>query len=513
MKKILFGKEAREKVKRGIDIVADAVAPTLGVVGKSVLISCGALDPIIADDGATVARFIELEDPYEQLGSRLIRKVANKMHHKSGDGRSTSTVLARAFVNAAHEEIGDDSSKVREVAERLQNGLVEALEKLSAMKRDVKDEDIQKVATIASLDPEVGKIIADAFLTVGRDGIVTVEDSTKIGLSLETVKGMRFNKGLISGYLVNEPEKGRTVLENPYILIADRRIATNSQIKNIVEGILATGDTNILIVAMDVEGEALATLILNAQRAALHVACVQAPYKEQQRIDFLTDLAVLTGGTVVSEQAGMFLDKVGIDVLGRAEKVIVDKDETTIINGYSDPAKLEERITMLRGQLDEATEYDYKTIQERIAGLAGGIGVIRVGAFTETELKLKKDKIEDAINSTKLALEEGIVIGGGSALYKVAESMSDSMFNKALKSPLMQMAYNSGYEIEPIVREDYDFGYDFKAKEYCNLFERGIIDPFKVERIALETAISIASAWATIDVVMAEFPDKKYDND
>lgn len=507
MKKILFGQEAREKVKRGIDIVADTVAPTLGVVGKSVLIDCGALDPIIADDGATVARFIELEDRYEQLGSRLIRKVSNKMHHKSGDGRSTSTVLARAFVNEAHKEIGDDSSKVRDVVERLHSGLAESLTRLSEMKREVTDEDIEKVATIASLDPEVGKIIAEAFLTVGRDGIVTVEDSTKIGLSLETVKGMRFNKGLVSGYLVNEPEKGRTVLEQPYILIADRRIATNSQIKNVIEGILATGHTNILIVAMDIEGEALATLILNAQRSALHVACVQAPYKEQQRIDFLTDLAILTGATVVSEQAGMFLDKAGIEVLGRAEKVIVDKDETTIINGQSDPVKLEERITMLRGQLEEATEYDYKTIQERIAGLAGGIGVIRVGAFTETELKLKKDKIEDAINSTKLALEEGIVIGGGSALAKVADKMSDTMFKNALRAPIEQMARNSGYEMEA-GGDDIYHGYDFKAKEYCNLFERGIIDPFKVERIALETAISITSAWATIDVVMAEFPDK-----
>lgn len=513
MKKIIYGQEAREKVKSGIDKVADAIAPTLGVIGKTVLIDAGALDPIIADDGATVARFIELEDRYEQMGSRLIRKVTNKMHHKSGDGRSTSTVLARAFVNAAHEEIGTNGHKVREVSERLTTGLVDALRLLTEMKRDVKDEDIEKVATIASLDQEVGKIIAEAFLTVGRDGIVTVEDSTKIGLSLETVKGMRFNKGLISGYLVNEPEKSRTVLENPYILIADRRIATNSQIKNIIEGVLATGSTNILIVALDVEGEALATLILNAQRAALNVACVQAPYKGTQQTDFLQDLAVLTGATVVSEQAGLFLDKSDVSVLGRAEKVVVDRDDTTIINGNSDTDKLEERILMLKNQLEDASEYDRKALQERIAGLSSGIGVIRVGAFTDTELNIKKNKIEDAINSTKLALEEGIVIGGGSALAKVASKMTDTMFKKALRAPIEQMATNAGYSLDVTLDSNDNTGINFLTEKIVDMFDAGIIDPFKVERIALETAISVASTWATIDVVMAEFPEKQRDEE
>jgi chaperonin GroEL len=521
MKKILFSNSGQKKILKGINLVTDCVAPTLGVVGKKALLDSGHLDPIIADDGAKILNMIDIEDRYEQMGNRLMRKIVNKMHHKAGSGRTTSAVLARAFANEVYKELkkGADS---REVVERLENGLKLTLQILSSLKREVKDEDIERLAMTESLDKEVASLIAKAIKELGRNGVITVEESNKIELTLETVKGMRIKKGLITEHFINDGEKARCVLTNPYILIADRLIATNSQIKNVLEAIIAKGRTELLVIAMDIQGEALASLILNHQRRALNIACVQAPYKGQQQKDFLTDLAILTGGKVVSEEAGMFLDKVGIEVLGQANQIIVDKDETIISGGQTDEALLKDRITVIEKVISESVELDKKVAEERLAGLTSGVGVIKVGAFTADELRLKRDKIEDAINSTRLALDEGIIAGGGSDLVRVAKLHTDPIFKKALQSPFLQMEKNAGlkpkwwqfWKLGKSIKEfenDLDVGYDFKSKQLVNMYWRGIIDPYKVERIALETAISIASIFASLDVFCAEFPEKQND--
>jgi chaperonin GroEL len=515
MYKILFGNKGKRGVLKGINIVTDCVAPTLGVVGKKALLDSGHLDPIVADDGAKILNMIDLEDRWEQMGNRLMRKIVNKMHHKAGSGRTTSAVLARAFANEAYKEIkkGADS---REIVERLEKGLQETLHILSDLKKDVSDEDIERLALTESLDKEVASLIAKAIKELGRNGVITVEDSNKVELTLETVKGMRIKKGLITEHFINDGEKARCVLTNPYILIADRLIATNSQIKNVLENMIAKGRTELLVIAPDIQGEALASLILNHQRRAMNIACVQAPYKGQQQKDFLTDLAVLTGGKVVSEEAGMFLDKVGVEVLGQATQITVDKDETIISGGMTDEVLLKDRITVIEKLISETAEWDKKVAEERLAGLTSGVGVIKVGAFTTDEQRLKRDKIEDAINSTKLALDEGVIAGGGSDLVRASLLHSDPIFQKALQAPFLQMEKNAGMDAfwSKSIKElenNYDYGYDFKSKKLVNMFEKGIIDPYKVERIALETAISVASIFASLDVFGANFLQKQND--
>jgi chaperonin GroEL len=516
MKKIFFGNKGLKKTLKGINLVTDCVAPTLGVVGKKALLDAGHLDPLIADDGAKILNMIDIEDRYEQMGNRLMRRIVNKMHHKAGSGRTTSAVLARAFANEAYKEIkkGADS---REVVERLEKGLVQTLDLLGYFKRDVSDDDIKRLALTESLDEEVAEIISKAIKELGRNGVITVEESNVVGLTLETVKGMRIKKGLITEHFINDAEKARCVLQNPYILVADRRIATNSQIKNLLEAIVKTGKTDLLVVALDVEGEALASFILNHQRRAMNIACIQAPHgRGYAQNDFFEDLAIMVGAKVVSEKAGMFLDKVGLEVLGTANQVIVDKEETIISGGHADENALKERIIALEALLDKTVEFDHKVVEERIASLTSGVGVIRVGAFTDHELRLKKDKIEDSINSTRLAIDEGIIAGGGSDLVRVAKLHTDPIFKKALQAPFKQMEKNAGMKkwfsksIKQL-QSNPDYGYDFKSKKLVNMHEKGIIDPYKVERIALETAISIASIFASLDVFCAEFPEKQND--
>lgn len=521
MKLLKFGTDGSKRILKGINTVTDCVAPTLGVVGKKAILDAGHLDPIFADDGAKILNMIDIEDRWEQMGNRLMRKIVNKMHHKAGSGRTTSAVLARAFANEAYKEIKKGKDQ-REVVERLEKGLEQTLGILSTLKREVKDEDIKRLALTESLDEEVAEIISKAILELGRTGVITVEESNKIELSLEITKGMRFKKGLISEDFINDREKNRCVLANPYILIADRRIATNFQIKNILEAIVAQGKTDLLVVAMDIEGEARASFAINHARRAMNIACVQAPHKGQEQKDFLTDLAILTGGKVVSEESGLMLDKVGLEVLGRANSVIVSKDETIISGGHADETLLNDRIGVIKALIAEKVEWDRKVAEERLASLTSGVGVIKVGAFTVDELRLKRDKIEDAVNSTQLAMDEGIVAGGGSDLVRVAKLHTDPMFKKALLAPFKQMEKNAGmarkwYQFwkKNTVKEldiNFNMGYDFKSKKLVNMFEAGIIDPYKVERIALETAISIASIFASLDVFCAEFPEKQDEN-
>jgi chaperonin GroEL len=515
MKILKWGNDGSKRILAGINKVTDCVSPTLGVVGKRAILDAGHLDPIFADDGAKILNMIDIEDRWEQMGNRLMRKIVNKMHHKAGSGRTTSAVLARAFANEAYKEIKKGKDQ-REIVERLENGLKKTLEILSQLKREVKDEDIKRLALTESLDEEVANIISKAIKELGRNGVITVEESNKVELSLEIVKGMRFKKGLISEDFINDREKNRCVLVNPYILIADRRIATNFQIKNVLEAMVKEGKTDLLVVALDIEGEARASFAINHQRRAMNIACVQAPYKAQAQKDFLIDLAVLTGAKVVSEEAGLMLDKVGVEVLGQANSIIVSKDETIISGGHANETLLNERIGVIKTVIEESVEWDRKVAEERLAGLTSGVGVIKVGAFTVDELRLKRDKIEDSVNSTMLALDEGIVAGGGSDLVRVAKLHNDPMFKKALLAPFLQMEKNAGMN-QGWFRKDtvkelqnaYDFGYDFKSKQLVNMYEAGIIDPYKVERIALETAISIASIFASLDVFCAEFPEKQ----
>ncbi len=512
-KQILHGHEARKAIKKGIDIVADAVKPTLGAVGKSVIISMGGLDPIVSDDGVTVARCIELKDQFAQQGVRLMQKIGLKTNQQAGDGTSTSMVLGQAFINEAMNEIGNDGSKIRDVKERLEKGLIEVKEHLKDMTQEVQDDEIADIATISSLDREIGEIIADCFKKVGRDGVVTIEDSAHIGYSSEVVHGIKFSKGLNNMYFINEPEKGRTVLENPAILLADRRIASNSQIKNILDQLLKSGSNTLLIIALDVEAEALATLVMNHTNKLINVACVQAPHNGKRQKDFFKDLETLTGATLVSEHAGLFLDKVGLEVLGSASKVIVTMEDTTIVDGNGNKQDVDAHVTALKAlENDCNNESDKILLKERIASLTGGIGVIRVGAFTETELRARKFKIEDAVNATKAALEEGIVAGGGTPLAKISVHMTDPMFKKALVTPLRQMAINAGMNQKEVVKNvqrwnNFSTGYDFKRKELTDLIDNGIIDPVKVTRLALESAISIASTMITADVAMVDIQE------
>ncbi len=518
-KEILRGHEARSRVKAGIDKAADAVAPTLGPVGMTALIEYKGLDPISCDDGVTILKNLDFKDPYEQLGLQMLRKAALRTSTEGGDGTATTTVITRALVAEAFKEIAHDSSKIREVKERLDSGLVAVLTQLSKLKREVKEEDIEKIAAISSLDPEVAKLIADIIKEVGVNGVVTVEKGSKQGYTSEVVKGARFNKGLISPFFINDHENKQTVLEDPYIVLVDRKVSTNEQILSLINSI-GTGK-HILFIATDIDSVALGTLALNANQGRANIACVQNPYSASRARDFLFDMASLTGATVISEERGMKLDDQTVEVCGHAEKVIVTKDSTTIIGGKGDTT---ERIKAITNELGASTsEYEKTMLEDRLAQLTGGIGVVRVGAYTDTEFNAKKYKFENAINATQAALQEGILAGGGTALGKLATGfsydglrISEPMFYVALKAPLEQMTKNAGMDWKSVWKKFqeeadgqegspwFDHGFDFKTEEYGNQFDRGIIDPYKVTRLALESAVSVASSLVSMECAIVE---------
>ena len=523
-KEILFGDEARKKIKAGIDKAADAVAPTLGVVGMSAIIDWEGLDPVISDDGVTVLKNLEFKDKYENIGLKMLRKGAVRTSNEGGDGTATTTVLTRAIVNEAMKEINADGSNIQEIKDRLESGVKDIIGKLEILKHDVSEDDIERIATISSLDTEVAKLIADIIKEIGINGVVTVEKSSRIGYSSEVVKGLRFDKGLISPYFINDFEKEVCVLENPYIFLADRKISMGEQIKSLMESVQNTGNKTILIIADDVDGIALAsltqasksvrTMMQNGQVAqgTWDIACVKNPYSGSRGKDFLSDLAALTGATVISEEAGMKLDNANVESCGMAEKVIVSKDNCTIVGGKASEA-LQSRIKAIENQIEETTsEYTKGMLEERLAGLTGGIGVVRVGAYTDTDFNSKKYKFENAINSTQAALQEGIVIGGGAALAHIATMRIEPIFKRAIVSSLVQQANNAGlsaktlFRVNKVLKEvqdaPLDYGYNFKTKKLENLFDSGVIDPFKVTRLALESATSIAVSLATMQTAI-----------
>ncbi len=498
-KEILQGNTARQRVKAGIDKACDAVRPTLGAVGMTALIEFPGLDPIECDDGVTILKNLEFKDKYEQMGLQMLRKAAVRTSEEGGDGTATTTVLTQALSREAFREVGKDSSRIREVRERLDRVLQEVLGELQQIKRDVTEEDIERIATISSLDPEVAKLIAEVIKDVGVRGVVTVEKGAKLGYSKEVVKGARFGRGLISPYFVNDHENMQTVLDNPYIILVDRKISTNEQIINLLNSI-GTGN-DILIIADDVDGVALGTLAQNAVNKVANIACVRNPYTASAARDFLLDMAALTGATIISEERGMRLDQATKELCGHAEKVVVTKDKTTVIGGVGGET-LTDRVKVIQSEIESTTsEYQRGILEDRLAALTGGIGVIRVGAYTDTEFNAKKYKFENAVNATQAALQEGILAGGGSALARVSCRISDPMFKNALQAPIQQMYANAGMDdrtmIGRLLRRSPNvtlwgnMGIDFRDKKMVDMFESGIIDPFKVTRLALESAVAI----------------------
>lgn len=520
-KEVSKGHEARLKIKAGVDKACDAVRPTLGAVGMTALIEYPGLDPIECDDGVTILRNLEFKDHYENLGLQLLRKAAIRTSTEGGDGTATTTVLTQALVAEAFKEIANDSSKIREVRDRLKAGLESTLAELSKLKREVTSDDIERIAAISSLDPEIAKHIAEIIKEVGVNGVVTVEKGSKLGYSKEIVKGARFASGLISPYFINDRAGVRTVLNDAYIILADRKISTNEQIMGLINSI-GTGK-DILIIADDVDSVALGSLAVNAQKGIANIACVKNPYSASPARDFLFDIAALTGATVVSEERGMKLDDATVAVCGRAEKVIVTRDTTTIIGGESTDA-MAERIKAIEGELEAATsEYLKSMLEDRLAALTGGIGVIRVGAYTDTDFNAKKYKFENAINATQAALQEGILPGGGVALNDVSKRIAEPLFRTALEAPIRQMIVNAGMHPKTVLevlgpalpgdemKSDFR-GVDFLTKKYVvNMFDAGIIDPFKVTRLALESATAIASSLIGMEtaITVEDVPDAK----
>jgi chaperonin GroEL len=492
MKEIRLGSHAREGIKEGIDKAARAVTPTLGVVGMSALIDWEGLDPIVSDDGVTILKNLEFEDKFENMGLKMLRKAAVRTSVEGGDGTATTTVLTQALVGEAFKLIGEDSSKIQDVKLRLIKGRDEVLDKLSELKRNVKPGDIEAIANISSLDKDVAKLISDIVEEVGVNGVVTVEKSPTLGYSKEVVKGMRIDSGLVSPYFVNDLERMQCALEDPAIVIVDRKVSTNSQIQGIMNDIGKNGKYSVLWVADDVDSLALASLVLNSQQGTFKVACIKNPYTSSRAKDFLSDLANMTGGTVVSEEAGMKLEDADYKMCGHVKKVIVTKDACTIIGGVYDPAAYQTYVAAIENTLKQTvSEYEKTTLRERLAQLTNGIGVIRVGTYTDVDFNFKKMKFENAINATQAALQEGIVAGGGVALCVASGMVEDEIFKMMLTAPFNQMVKNANVILprEAVLSESH--GIDFRTKQFVDMFEAGIIDPFKVLRLAIESAVSI----------------------
>ncbi len=526
---IKYGYEAKQAIKAGVDKAANVVKVTLGPTGKTVILDKGFGSPSVTDDGVTVAKDIELEDKFENVGASLIQEVANKTNEEAGDGTTTATVLAQKMIEEAFGAVAINSSRANDIKKGMDKAVSFVVEELHKMKKDIKDRgEIQQVATIASLDPEVGKLIAEAMEEVGHDGVITVEEGQTIGLEKEVVKGMRFDKGFVSPYMMTNTERMEAVWEDPFILITDKKISSVQDVLPLLEKVAQSGKKDLVIIADDVEGEALATFILNKIRGTFNVLAVKAPGFGDRRKEMLQDIAVLTGGEVITEDLGLKLDKSELSQLGRARRVVATKEHTTIIDGAGDKNAIEGRVQQIRNAIKDSTsDFDREKLQERMARLAGGVGVIKVGAFTETEMKAKKFKIEDALNATKAAVEEGIIPGGGVALAKVApkldgfgkdltdgEKAGVKVIRNSLEAPIRQIAINSGVEITPILSKihnssDPNVGYNFATLTEADMLKEGIVDPLKVARLALENAVSIASTLVTSEAIVVDKPEPK----
>ncbi|RMH80907.1 MAG: chaperonin GroEL [Acidobacteria bacterium] len=529
-KRVVYGEDARSKLKAGVDKLANAVKVTLGPRGREVIIEKKWGTPLVTKDGVTVAKEIELKDPYENMGAQLVKEVASKTADVAGDGTTTATVLAQSIFTEGLKAIASGANPM-DLKRGIDKAVERVIEEIRALSIPVSGrKEIEQVATIsANNDPEIGKIIADAMEAVGKDGVITVEESKSAQTTLESVQGMQFDRGYLSPYFITNPDKMEAVLEDPYILIYEKKISNVKDLLPLLEQVVRMGKP-ILIIAEDVEAEALATLVVNHIKGVIRACAVKAPGFGQRRKDYLQDIAILTGGTAITEELGIKLESVTPDMLGRADKVIVDKDNTTIVGGRGSKEAIQARIEQIKKQIIETTsDYDREKLQERLAKLAGGVAIIRVGAATEAELKEKKARVEDAVNATKAAVEEGIVPGGGVALVRASESLEKmtlenpdqqvgvDLVKKACRTPLRQIATNAGFEgfvvLEKVLQlgseKGKNWGFDAAAGEYKDMVEAGIIDPTKVVRTAIQNAASVAGTMLTAEAIVAEIPEEK----
>ena len=524
-KQIKYSERARQKLKAGVDKLANAVKVTLGPKGRNVVLDKGFGAPTITNDGVTIAKEIELEDKIENLGAEIIKEVSSKTNDKAGDGTTTACVLAQALVSEGLKNVtaGANPLALRRGIEKGCEAVVERLKKLS--KKIVKKEEIAQVATISAEDEELGNLVAEVITEVGKDGVVTVEESKTFGLQKEIVKGLQFDRGYVSPYMVTNPERMEAILEEPYILITDRKISSLQDILPLLEKVAKTGKKEILIIADEIEGDALATLVVNKLRGVLNALAVKAPGFGDRRKEMLEDIACVTGGQVISEEKGMKLENVELSMLGKARRVISTKENTIIVGGKGRKQDIEARIAQIKREIETTdSEFDREKLQERVGKLSGGVAVIKVGAPTEVEQKARQHKAEDALAATKAAIEEGIVPGGGVALIRAMEGLEGvkakgdekvgvEILRKALEEPLRMIAQNAGIEgsvvVEEVKKRKGGYGFNAQTLNYENLMESGIVDPTKVVRSALENAVSGASMLLTTECVVAEKPEKE----
>lgn len=524
-KEIKFGEDARSSLLNGINKLADTVKVTLGPKGRNVILDKKFGSPLITNDGVSIAREIELEDPYENMGAQLVKEVATKTNDVAGDGTTTATLLAQAIIREGLKNVTAGANPIL-IRNGIRKAVDVAVEEIKNISKPVSGkEDIARVAAISAADEEIGTLISDAMEKVGNEGVITVEESKSMGTELDVVEGMQFDRGYVSPYMATDTEKMEALLDNPLILITDKKISNIQEILPILEQIVQNGK-KLLIIAEDVEGEAMATLVVNKLRGTFNCVAVKAPGFGDRRKEMLQDIAILTGGEVISEELGRDLKEVTLDMLGQAESVKVTKENTTIVNGKGEKSLIQERIGQIKAQIEEtSSEFDKEKLQERLAKLSGGVAVIKVGAATETELKERKLRIEDALAATKAAVEEGIVPGGGTAyvnvINKVAELTSEvtdtqvgiNIIVKALEEPMRQIAINAGLEgsviIEKVKYSEAGIGYDALNDKYVNMLQTGIVDPTKVTRSALQNAASVASTFLTTEAAVADIPQKE----
>lgn len=524
-KQIKFDEKARRALKRGVDQLADTVKTTLGPKGRNVVLDQGFGSPTITNDGVTIAKDIELEDKFENIGAELVKEVATKTNDVAGDGTTTATLLAQSMINEGLRNVAAGANPLA-----IKRGLEKGVEAVVGQLRKDSDkvttrEEIAQVATISSQDETVGKHIAEAMDAVGRDGVITVEDSQTIGLEKEVVEGMQFDKGYVSPYMITDTAKMESVYSDPYILITDKKISSVNEILPLLEKLAQAGKKDLVIISEEVDGEALATLVVNKLRGTFRALAVKAPGFGDSRDAMLEDIAVLTGGKVISEKVGLKLENAELGMLGRAHKVIATKDNTTIVGGHGKKAEVAKRVSQIRKELEQTdSQFDKDKLKERLGKLSGGVAVIKVGAATETEMKEKKHRIEDALAATKAAVEEGIVVGGGVALIRTIkaldtvkaegeEKLGVNILRRSLEEPLRQIAINAGKEgsvvVEEVKKRKGSVGYNAQTDVYEDLIAKGIVDPTKVTRSALQNAASIAGMLLTTEAVVTDIPEKK----
>ena len=529
-KDVKFGNDARVKMLKGVNVLADAVKVTLGPKGRNVILDKSFGAPTITKDGVSVAREIELEDKFENMGAQMVKEVASKANDAAGDGTTTATVLAQAIVNEGLKAVaaGMNPMDLKRGIDKAVSAVVSELKNLSKPCETSKE--IEQVGTIsANSDSIVGQLIAQAMEKVGKEGVITVEDGTGLDDELAVVEGMQFDRGYLSPYFINKPETATVELDNPYILLVDKKVSNIRELLPVLEGVAKAGKP-LLIIAEDIEGEALATLVVNTMRGIVKVAAVKAPGFGDRRKAMLQDIAILTAGTVISEEIGMELEKATLEDLGQAKRVVINKDNTTIIDGVGDEAQIKGRVAQIRQQIEESTsDYDKEKLQERVAKLAGGVAVIKVGAATEVEMKEKKDRVDDALHATRAAVEEGIVAGGGVALVRAATKVAATLKGdneeqdvgiklalRAMEAPLRQIVTNAGEEASVVASAvkngEGNFGYKAGTEQYGDMIEMGILDPTKVTRSALQFAASVAGLMITTECMVTDLPkDDKAD--